>query len=102
MRMIAVKSSNVAEIGYDEGRQELFVRFHSGALYRYDGVPLSVWVDFKAAESLGVFLNKRIKTTYAATLVDGDGQASSSGGIVHTIRTVIDLVRESCRRPALF
>lgn len=60
MKMITVRSSNIAEIGYEDGN--LFVRFHyADRLYRYRNVPEAIWKEFLAAESKGQFFKDRIK-----------------------------------------
>ena len=58
MEMIAVQSSQISEVGWEE-REELgpvlWVRFHSGALYEYANVS-KAWFDaFLRAESKGKF-----------------------------------------------
>lgn len=62
--MQPVVSSNVAEIGYDEATQEVYVDFISSGLYVYSGVPLPVFQDFEAAPSKGSFVNQILKPTY--------------------------------------
>ena len=41
--MIPVSSSNLSAVGYDGQTMQLFIRFHSGALYVYNNVPQSVY-----------------------------------------------------------
>jgi hypothetical protein len=55
------RSSSVIEIGYDDLLEEVYVRFRSGDLYAYQGVPEDVWEELCAAESTGTFVNKVIK-----------------------------------------
>ena len=63
-KMIAVESSHIDAIGYDEGKKELAVEFSSGMLYCYEGVPLQVWKELKGASSKGAYLHKNIKGVY--------------------------------------
>ena len=66
-------SSQVEQIGYDRTREQLFVKFVSGGLYRYAGVPEDVADRFLRAESAGKFLNTGIKKggyTYASLPAD--------------------------------
>jgi len=63
-QMTRVRSASVVAVGYDEGRHELAVRFVSGDTYVYAMVPTSVYRELLAAESVGRFLNSRIKPTY--------------------------------------
>lgn len=59
-----VESSNINQIGYDAVAQELSVRFNSGSVYVYKGVPGPVFADFLGADSKGQFLNQNIKGQY--------------------------------------
>jgi KTSC domain len=54
-------SSSIEEIGYDAEAEELFVRYMSGRLYAYLGVPAVVWDQLRAAPSTGTFVNRVIK-----------------------------------------
>jgi hypothetical protein len=58
--MIEVESSNVAAIGYDPKKQELYVKFQGdGArLYKYLKVPSLVWEHMQRAQSKGTFLRQ--------------------------------------------
>ena len=67
--MKKVRSSNVAAIGFDEDSGALYVEFHSGARYRYLGVPLSVFQSLEAAPSKGKFFTNNIRDHYPATRV---------------------------------
>jgi lysyl-tRNA synthetase class 2 len=48
----------------------LDVEFTSGTKYRYFAVPERVFHEFLAAESKGVFFNRRIKPCYPLVKVD--------------------------------
>lgn len=56
-----VDSSNVQRIAYDEGTCTLAVTFHNGGLYSYDHVDMEVFTDMQHAESVGKFLNAKVK-----------------------------------------
>ena len=62
--MEPVVSTNVAEIGYDESAQEVYVEFISSGLYVYSGVPLPIFQDLQAASSKGTFVNQVLKPAY--------------------------------------
>lgn len=64
IEMIPVVSSNLEAVGYDEESRELSVRFHGGALYRYQDVPEDVYRGLLEAGSPGRFLNSDIKGKY--------------------------------------
>ncbi len=70
MERIAVDSSNVAEVGYDEDAMVLEVGFHGGAVYQYHGVPVDVHAELMASGSVGRFLNTRIKGQYRCERVE--------------------------------
>ena len=73
--MVGVESSNIKQIGYDEERKELFVRFLNEALYVYEKVPETVFSEFLKAESKGKFLIREIKNVYTfRKLVDVGNQ----------------------------
>lgn len=67
--MLAVLSGNIGEIGYNEETQQLYVTFTSGASYVYEGVPPSVFADFRGASSKGSFFAQNIKGAYSYSKV---------------------------------
>lgn len=69
-RVPVTGSSNIISIGHDESTQTLEVEFKSGDVYRYEGVPSSVHKDLMCAESVGRFLNDKIKGGYAHSKVE--------------------------------
>jgi len=64
MERLAVESSNVVSIGYDEANEILEVEFRGGAVYQYSGVPKEVNDELNAADSAGSFIHQRIKGMY--------------------------------------
>jgi hypothetical protein len=60
-----VDSSNIEAMRYDEGARELWVRFLSGGVYVYSGVPAAAYEDIMRADSKGSYLNREIKPNYA-------------------------------------
>lgn len=64
VEMIAVSSSNVESIGYDENLQVLYVRFLNGSLYIYKGVPIGDFQGLLNAASVGSYLHRNIKNIY--------------------------------------
>jgi hypothetical protein len=63
-KMIRVDSSNIKRIGYRHQTRELFVDFHSGAHYRYRGVPQHAFDSLMAAESIGEHFAEHIRDDY--------------------------------------
>ncbi len=62
--MIPVSSSNVAEVGYNEEAQEVYVRFLNGTLYIYKGVPKFEFEGLLNAPSVGSYLHRNYKNVY--------------------------------------
>jgi len=62
--MTPVNSSNIAEIGYDESTQEVYVRFLNNSLYVYKGVPQFEYDSLLNAPSIGSYLNRNYKNVY--------------------------------------
>lgn len=62
MNMIPVSSSDIASIGYENGT--LHIRFRSGGLYAYFGVPQSVYSDLMNAPSKGQYFHAHIRGRY--------------------------------------
>lgn len=59
-----VDSTSVARIGYDRDAMEIYVEFHTGALYGYRRAPDFVFEAFAGADSKGAFLNGVIKPRF--------------------------------------
>lgn len=64
MDHIAVKSKDIAIVGYDRETQTLEVAFRSGGVYQYYDVPESIHDKLLKAESMGRFFNDSIKTQF--------------------------------------
>jgi hypothetical protein len=64
MVMQAVTSSVIAALGYDADRSHLLVRFTSGKLYRYRGVPEVEFDALVSAGSIGSYYNRRIRGAF--------------------------------------
>jgi uncharacterized protein len=59
-----VDSSNISSIGFDENSNTLEVEFHSGAVYQYFDVPLSVYQGIMESGSKGQYFAQHIKGYY--------------------------------------
>ena len=64
MFMQPVSSSDIRAIGYDADTSTLKVAFHSGGVYQYWGVPVSVHRALISASSKGRYLHAYIKNRY--------------------------------------
>lgn len=62
--MTPVSSSDIAEIGYDESTQEVYVRFLDNSLYVYKGVPQFEYEGLLNAPSVGSYLHRNYKNVY--------------------------------------
>lgn len=62
--MTPVNSSNIAEVGYNEENQEVYVRFLNNSLYVYKGVPLFEYKGLINSPSLGSYINRNYKNVY--------------------------------------
>lgn len=63
MNMIAVDSSNLCSVGYENGT--LYITFHSGGAYSYSGVPEYVYTELLNAPSKGRYFHAYIRNVYA-------------------------------------
>lgn len=64
MNWIAVDSSTISRMAYDETRKVLSVEFKNGSRYEYYDLPINVFQQMKAASSKGQFLSANIKGRY--------------------------------------
>ena len=60
-----VRSRDLALVGYDVATGVLEVVFRAGGVYRYQGVPESVYHGLMAAPSHGTFFQKHVKVQYS-------------------------------------
>lgn len=71
--MIPVKSSNIllAHFIKGSGREGcLFLKFHNGKYYRYDGVTSAMYAHMMASESIGKFFFANIRDKFTTTEVN--------------------------------
>ncbi|HXI43925.1 MAG TPA: KTSC domain-containing protein [Bryobacteraceae bacterium] len=68
MTTTKVKSSVIAEIGYDEETKQLEVVFANRARWQYADVPLEVYEAFIAADSVGQFFGAKIRKKYSGEI----------------------------------
>lgn len=65
MKRIAVESSNLASVGYDEATKTLEIQFHSGGIYQYSDVEKEVYDELMKAESKGRYFMSEIRGAYS-------------------------------------
>jgi len=61
---VAVESSSLLSIGYDQKARTLEIEFRSGARYRYLAVPATVFEELKKAPSKGRYFAQSIRGRY--------------------------------------
>lgn len=64
MERVAVSSSTIASVGYDNANYVLEVEFVGGHIYQYYDVPETVYTEFMGSPSLGSYLNHYVKAQY--------------------------------------
>lgn len=64
MNWIAVDSSTISRMAYDEARKVLSVEFKNGSRYEYYDLPAHLFQQMRAAASKGQFLSANIKGRY--------------------------------------
>lgn len=69
MKRVAVDSTSVASVGYDEGDHVLEIEFRGGGVYRYRHVPAAVHRLLLQAPSIGEFVNRIVKPKFEAERV---------------------------------
>ena len=62
----AVRSRDIAIIGYEPETSTLEIAFRTGSVYRYAGVPEDVHRAFMAASSYGLYFRDHIREKYKA------------------------------------
>jgi len=65
LRMVAIRSSSLAQVAYDCRQSILRVQFRDGTAYEYEGVPLQTYLDLLQADSKGGYFNRYIRNLYA-------------------------------------
>lgn len=61
---LRVRSTAVAQVGYDPVEKTLEVAFRGGKVYEYLNVPETAYYQLLLSDSIGRFVNTQIKTTY--------------------------------------
>lgn len=70
-------SSNIKQTAYNPTTNHLDVTFKNGLRYRYYDVPESEWISLKQAESIGKYINLKIKGTYQSQNLDKRAEPSN-------------------------
>ena len=65
MKIIAVESTTLSTIAYDEARDLLQLEFCSGAIYQYFDVPAAMHAELLHAPSKGRYFNQVIRGRFS-------------------------------------
>jgi hypothetical protein len=65
-----VQSSLIRSVGYNLASSVLEIEFVAGRVYEYHDVPLSVYSELMAAESIGNYFNESIRDMYSYSEVE--------------------------------
>ena len=69
MERVAVRSRDLAIVGYEPAAQTLEITFRNGGVYRYSAVPVEVYQSLMSASSHGTYFNQNIKDRYLSAKV---------------------------------
>ena len=73
MRRAKVESGAIRSVGYDETSRELEIEFRNGT-YRYFPVPRQVFEAMLLSESVGAFVEHRVKGHFIYRRIEGRNQ----------------------------
>lgn len=62
-------SSVLHSAAWDEDTEGLIIIFHSGAIWHYDEVPYSVYLEFITASSAGTYFNANVRNKLNGTCI---------------------------------
>lgn len=77
MNWVRVKSRMLSAIAYNPGWQQLYLKFRSGDVYCYRGVPVERYQELAAADSKGSYVRSRILNRYPYQRVHSSVWAAS-------------------------
>ena len=66
---VAVQSSNLKEVAYDMAEERMWVKFHSGSTYMYEGVKFQDYFDLMRARSHGRHFNAEVAYAFPYTRI---------------------------------
>jgi hypothetical protein len=69
MQRQQVHSSNLSSIGYEATSQTLEIQFHSGHVYQYSEVPVTIYNELMSASSHGKYFDRFIKHAFYTTQI---------------------------------
>ncbi len=64
MKWVAAKSKMLSAVAYNRDWQQLYLKFRSGDVYCYRGVPAEEYQELLAADSKGKYVQNHIRDHY--------------------------------------
>ena len=81
MKRMIVSSSSIVSVGYEAETETLEMEFVGGSVYQYFDVPRAAYEALMASDSLGRFVNTKVKEHYRYLRVDSNEvQVKGSSG----------------------
>jgi len=65
LQMTLVSSSNLEAVAYDKDNEQLYIKFKSGSVYKYDQVSEDLFNSLLNAESVGKFFKQEIEKSHS-------------------------------------
>ena len=81
MNWVSVDSRAFAAVAYRRGKRQLYVRFHSGKIYRYFDFPPDQYDELLAADSKGTYFAEKIRGKF---LYEEAGEARLGPHLVYS------------------
>jgi hypothetical protein len=66
---VAVRSSSLAQVAYDDLRDTLQIEFRDGTAYQYADVPIRIYHDLLRADSKGAYFNQYIRSRFPHAVI---------------------------------
>lgn len=82
MQRQPVKSTNLAEVGFEKETGTVEVKFVNGEIYRYGGVPEELYQSMLGSSSVGSFFAQYIKKAYPVRKVTTDLSDAKTENVV--------------------
>jgi hypothetical protein len=94
-----LKSRAVLSAAYDELSSELELEFQSGHVYRYEGVPASVFAWLLRTQNKGGFVRRMITGRYVERAMPGTGRGQPSSTLPDALEDTLRASLERLTKP---
>jgi hypothetical protein len=75
-----VQSSNIAAVGHD-GKGGLFVKFHTGAIWKYHDVSPAIYAEMKGSGSIGKYHRQFVLPNHRGEKVEASAEVPKDGDV---------------------